>query len=743
MKNTVHRWLSPVAGPEARRTHRDAGDAARDMREWTKAEEAYRSHLDAKPEDAEIWVQYGHALKEQNKLSEAEAAYRTSLSLSPDNADSHLQLGHALKLQRRLGEAAESYERSLELKPTKTAFDELQFCGRKPTDLAISSMSRKSIAQDTTFFEVDDLLGYLSAHSTLSGIQRVQVGILQCLLAADGSEDTSNHVFVRSRADGAVFWQLDAGYLKTLVDYCISEHVERNFITTLLAQLEQSAVSVQPSRGQCYFIMGAFWGFNGDATRYMKLKAAGVSVGVYIYDLIPLSHPEYCDAHLVSDFALSLGDGLAVFDFVLTISEYTAKEMRKYISRHGLREIPVQAVILAHVLTDNKVSAARPLTQWTRSIQFLRDQPFVLSVSTIEGRKNHAYLISIWKMLLQEGLDLPHLVFVGRQGWRVNDLMEQLRATDYLNGYVHILHDLSDAELETLYDKCLFTAFPSFVEGWGLPVGESLTHRKVCVASDTSSIPEVGGDLVDYVDPYNTRSGIEVFRKLIVNHAYRESRQSNIQTRFQPRSWRQVTQDLLKALAEHRSGMQGSWRAPLLRPGEVFRPGDLRLGHTVPANYPSRPIRLILAQGWFTAESFGVWMREPDAVIRFATDLAPGTEIVAYLQLAGSPSHTGALLTISASDDAKASRRVQSFPAQAMLPSITLPVENNKPFSTRLLGKVGASGEVTLNFSVDGIIPFVSATDQRRLSAGLIGLAYAPRSDASVRADIRDSLQLG
>ena len=64
----------------------------------------------------------------------------------------------------------------------------------------------------------------------------------------------------------------------------------------------------------------------------------------------------------------------------------------------------------------------------------------------------------------------------------------------------------SDAELAFLYRNCRFTVFPSLYEGWGLPIGESLWFGKLCIASKTSSMPEVGGDLVDYVDPKDADS---------------------------------------------------------------------------------------------------------------------------------------------------------------------------------------------------------------------------------------------
>src|SRR5262252_3198758 len=98
-------------------------DCARDARQWELAAELYREALDRNPDNAPIWVQYGHALKESGQLrdpdkqAQAEVAYRRALSLDPGAADTYLQLGHVLKLQGKSEEAETSYLRAFALDP--------------------------------------------------------------------------------------------------------------------------------------------------------------------------------------------------------------------------------------------------------------------------------------------------------------------------------------------------------------------------------------------------------------------------------------------------------------------------------------------------------------------------------------------------------------------------------------------------------------------------------------------------
>jgi tetratricopeptide (TPR) repeat protein len=123
-----HSWLrrlrySSVLVPRRREPLRRAkaligkADRARDVGEWVQAAQNYRGALNLLPDNAPIWVQYGHALKKSRHVPEAESAYRKSLELDASVADTHLQLGHALKLQGRHEEAVAAYLRAIILDP--------------------------------------------------------------------------------------------------------------------------------------------------------------------------------------------------------------------------------------------------------------------------------------------------------------------------------------------------------------------------------------------------------------------------------------------------------------------------------------------------------------------------------------------------------------------------------------------------------------------------------------------------
>jgi glycosyltransferase involved in cell wall biosynthesis len=175
---------------------------------------------------------------------------------------------------------------------------------------------------------------------------------------------------------------------------------------------------------------------------------------------------------------------------------------------------------------------------------------YVLLVSTIELRKNHRLLVRVWQRLLERhGANLvPNLIFAGKIGWLVEDLLADLEASNYLNGKIILLRSLSDAQLQQAYRSCLFTVFPSLCEGWGLPVAESLAHGKFCVASNHTAIPEAGGNLIDYFDPLNEDDALAKIERPLIEPGYLAAREAQLRAEYRPRTWADCVHALIGAL---------------------------------------------------------------------------------------------------------------------------------------------------------------------------------------------------
>ncbi len=217
---------------------------------------------------------------------------------------------------------------------------------------------------------------------------------------------------------------------------------------------------------------------------------------VFCYDLIPfkLPHLRVIDA----DCSLKYFSGIAKnADYIFCVSKCTEQDWRDFTSKIKASHAKSGIVLLGSQVRPEEMNG-QPETH------DLVKTEYILLVSTIEKRKNHECIYKALLYLLEKGRkNLPKLVFVGSKGSGVTNFLSDLGKDPRVKDKIIIFSEVSDKELEILYKNSLFTVFPSYYEGWGLPIAESLSYGKMVIASNASSIPEIGGDLVDYVHPHD------------------------------------------------------------------------------------------------------------------------------------------------------------------------------------------------------------------------------------------------
>lgn len=178
---------------------------------------------------------------------------------------------------------------------------------------------------------------------------------------------------------------------------------------------------------------------------------------------------------------------------------------------------------------------------------------FVLTVGSIEPRKNHETLYRAYLMALEEsGDELPQLVVVGKPMWRAHDLMNILTRHPELKGRVLCLK-ATDLELAALYENCLFTLLPSLYEGWSLTLPESLGQGKFCLCSDTPPLREIGGDLVDYAEPFDVKGWAEKLVLYSSDKGLLTERTAKVVAEWPTTYWVDTAKMLFDAVTEHRT----------------------------------------------------------------------------------------------------------------------------------------------------------------------------------------------
>jgi glycosyltransferase involved in cell wall biosynthesis len=165
---------------------------------------------------------------------------------------------------------------------------------------------------------------------------------------------------------------------------------------------------------------------------------------------------------------------------------------------------------------------------------------YALLVSTIEPRKGHRLIYDAWVKLLEAGIAQRSrfkLVFAGRKGWMVDDLMRDLLSDPRIAGTVEIFTDADDATVSTLYRDAAFCLYPSSYEGYGLPVVEAFQYGKAVLASTGGAVPEVVGSFSPCLDPTDGEAWRNMLATWIEDPAARAVYETRIRTSFRHPNW--------------------------------------------------------------------------------------------------------------------------------------------------------------------------------------------------------------
>jgi glycosyltransferase involved in cell wall biosynthesis len=417
-----------------------------------------------------------------------------------------------------------------------------------------SSMLVRSapMVETRILFDISDLIYYVGHHTNLTGIQRVQSSIVLSVLS-QGVLTQSALTFLSFNARSRSWVSIPTGFLFALLQDLFLPTAQRTVTFPaedarygiLPGAKEFTGVGVLDGGGASVLcLLGAAWVQQDYIHRVLALKRQfGTRFVMTVHDLIPIYASETCDQDTVVVFEAFMRRALRHADHILAVSENTANDVKRYTASLQIPEPPITVTKNGSSFTEFLTGSEAPGEIAVRELP----ERFVLFVATIEGRKNHQLVLDLWRRMIDEGDDPPHLVCVGRLGWKSTGFISALVENGYLGGRIHLLRDICDADLRMLYSRCLFTLCPSFYEGWGLPVGESLAMGKICVCSDRASLPEVAGEFGIYVDIADRDGSLAVIRGLLSDHAARGRLEAKIRRGYEPVTWHSVAKSVVAA----------------------------------------------------------------------------------------------------------------------------------------------------------------------------------------------------
>ncbi|WP_423371840.1 glycosyltransferase family 4 protein [Burkholderia sp. LMG 32019] len=226
--------------------------------------------------------------------------------------------------------------------------------------------------------------------------------------------------------------------------------------------------------------------------RYPKaMRRLGVRTVFMVHDLIPLTHAEYCREGVRETHRRRIHTVFEHASGVIANSGFTLDSLTEEAHRAGMTLPPTVVARLAPGID-------RPVTDSRAPI----DTPYFVMLGTIEPRKNHWFMLHVWRRIVEEsGNNAPKLVVIGRRGWECENVVDMLERCENLKGAVVEQPNCSDRDLQVWLQHARALLFPSFVEGYGMPLVEALTMQVPVIASDLGVFREVAGDVPDYLDP--------------------------------------------------------------------------------------------------------------------------------------------------------------------------------------------------------------------------------------------------
>lgn len=216
-------------------------------------------------------------------------------------------------------------------------------------------------------------------------------------------------------------------------------------------------------------------------------------------------------------------------------------------TRHDLEEVyrvPADQVKVLYSGVDGRFCPQIPASEQARVREkFSLHEPYLLSVGTVQPRKNYARLIQAFANLQSPTSNL-HLVLAGGAGWMYEDVYQAVDRLG-LKDRVKVTGFVEDADLPPLYAMAALFVYPSLYEGFGLPVAEAMACGTPVVCSNASSLPEVGGDAVLYFDPRDVDGMAEAMRRALADESLRADLRTRGFAQVKQFSWERAASELL------------------------------------------------------------------------------------------------------------------------------------------------------------------------------------------------------
>jgi len=232
--------------------------------------------------------------------------------------------------------------------------------------------------------------------------------------------------------------------------------------------------------------------------QYTSPVGCSVPLVVSVHDVSYLEHPQYFTRFRSTQLRWTVKRTVQAADRILTPSEFSRRAILRHYRLDERKVVVVPNAVSSSFRPVERESAAAIVEE-----KFGIRGPFVLTVGDLQPRKNHLGLLHAFEETLRQHPHLPHrLVFVGKETWYSKELHRAVLRSS-IAGRVHFTGFVEDPDLLHFYGACHLFVFPSFYEGFGLPILEAMACGRAVACSSATAMPEVANAAGILFDPYS------------------------------------------------------------------------------------------------------------------------------------------------------------------------------------------------------------------------------------------------
>jgi len=269
------------------------------------------------------------------------------------------------------------------------------------------------------------------------------------------------------------------------------------------------------------------------------LRKSGARLVCVVHDLIPITHPEYCRPGRRERHIQRMLNVARLASGVVVNSHDTKHTLEAFCREAGLRAPP------------NRRRAAGDQSARPSAGPCARERALFRDAGNIEPRKNHWMLLQLWRRLVdQRGSDAPRLIVIGQRAWECENVVDLLDRCEQLHGFVVEHASCGDEELVNTLRHARALLYPSFVEGFGLPIAEALSLGVPVIASDLAVFREFAREVPDYVDPLDGRGWLALIEDYARPDSTRRAAQTERMSAFIAPTWAQHFEHVDRLLAQ-------------------------------------------------------------------------------------------------------------------------------------------------------------------------------------------------